>query len=227
MSELSVYDRVRAKIIRNEILPGERVNIDALVRELGVSQTPVREALHRLEGDRLVTRARGRGYSTTPLLDEDGLRGMFEVRMLLEPWSVRVVAVDRTSNPGRQLLDLVASFRATHRSLCSRTDLAAHDLEFHRLINRATGNRFLQSAYAGLHAQLHLFRLYADDVDSSDTLDEHRVLAEAIADCDGTAAESFMRSHLENALHRFLPLVGAAPAVTRSLPTTRRILQSR
>jgi DNA-binding GntR family transcriptional regulator len=57
----SVYDRIREKIVRNDLRPGTKINIDALVRELGVSQTPVREALHHLEGDGLVERVKGRG----------------------------------------------------------------------------------------------------------------------------------------------------------------------
>ncbi|GAA2093999.1 MULTISPECIES: GntR family transcriptional regulator [Brevibacterium] len=223
MTQPSVYDRIREKIIRNEIASGEKVSIDALVRELGVSQTPVREALHHLEGDGLVMRARGRGYSTTPLLDEAQLRSMFEVRLLIEPWAARVVSADRTTNPGRDLLGLVSSFADAHPDVCSRSDLAAHDLEFHRAIHRATGNGFLMNAYEGLHAQLHLFRLYAEDIASASTLQEHREVAEAISACAGERAEALMREHLEQAMHRFLPSVGGRPD-GRELPPTGRIL---
>ncbi|WP_029089336.1 GntR family transcriptional regulator [Brevibacterium album] len=223
MPRPSVYDRIREKIIRNEIASGERVSIDALVRELGVSQTPVREALQHLEGDGLVMRARGRGYSTTPLLDEDQLRRMFEVRLLIEPWAARVVSVDRASNPGRGLLRLVAVFAAEHPDVCSRSALASHDLEFHRAIHRATGNAFLISAYEGLHAQLHLFRLYAEDVTSADTLEEHREVAEAIAACEGERAQALMRTHLEQSLGRFLPTVGGE-SDGRPLPPTGCVL---
>ena len=64
-----VYASMRASILKGEIAPGARINIDAVSRSLGVSQTPVREVLQRLEGDNLVVYSPGRGYSTTPLLD--------------------------------------------------------------------------------------------------------------------------------------------------------------
>lgn len=209
MGHSTAYDRIREKIVRNEIAPGEKVNIDALVRELGVSQTPVREALQHLEGDGLVMRGRGRGYTTTPLLDGVQLRHMFEVRMLLEPWAVRVGAVDRLTNPGPELVELVDAFAREHSPLCSRTDLIAHDMEFHQAIHRATGNGFLRDAYDGMHAQLHLFRLFGDDVDSTDTLEEHREVARAIAACEPDAAERAMRTHLRCSMRRFLTESGA------------------
>lgn len=204
MASSTAYDRIREKIVRNEIAPGEKVNIDALVRELGVSQTPVREALQHLEGDGLVRRGAGRGYTTTPLLGSTQLRHMFEIRMLLEPWAVRVGATDRLTNPGPELIDLVDTFAREHSSTCSRIDLIAHDMEFHQTIHRATGNTFLQDAYDGMHAQLHLFRLFDDDVDSADTLSEHREVATAIAACDPEGAEGAMRLHLRCSMRRFL-----------------------
>lgn len=221
---MSVYDRIREKIVRNEISPGERISIDALVRELGVSQTPVREALRQLEGDRLVTRARGRGYAATPLLDKTSLRHMFEVRLLIEPWAAKVTAADRATNPGPELLELIATFRSEHPGVCSRTFLVTHDLEFHRTIHRATANRFLNEVYAGLHSQLHLFRLYDEDVDGTETLDEHGAVASAIAACDPAAAESAMRSHLVCSLRRSLLELGAEAASGEPVPDSGRVI---
>ena len=145
METESVYDLIREKIVRNDIRPGSKINIDALVRELGVSQTPVREALHHLEGDGLVERVRGRGYSTTALLDGTEFRHMFEVRMLLEPWSARVLSSDRMTNTGEDLVSLVDDFRASGN--VSRTHLAMHDELFHKTLQRATGNSFLFTAF--------------------------------------------------------------------------------
>src|ERR1044072_2544927 len=108
-STTEVYARLRSLIIGGEIPPDTKINIVALARDLGVSQTPVREALQRLEGDNLITYQPGRGYSTTPLLDLPGLRALFEFRLLVEPWAARAAAVDRLTNPGvalgRQLDD--------------------------------------------------------------------------------------------------------------------------
>lgn len=230
METESVYDLIREKIVRNDIRPGSKINIDALVRELGVSQTPVREALHHLEGDGLVERVRGRGYSTTALLDGTEFRHMFEVRMLLEPWSARVLSSDRMTNTGEDLVSLVDDFRASGN--VSRTHLAMHDELFHKTLQRATGNSFLFTAFESLHAQLHLFRLYGDDIEGSDTLgehfgvtlDEHRAIGEAIAQCDPNKAEERMRMHLTNSLKRFAPQMSDLSvdvAAVAAVPTGR------
>ena len=206
---LHIHEKIRHKIVRNEIPPGERITIDALARELGVSHTPIREALQRLEGEHLVSREPGRGYATTPLLTERQLQHMFEVRMLIEPWACRVVAVDRAWNPGRSLLALIDAFEQHHDNFCSRIDLAAHDTEFHSTIHSATGNDFLVRTYNSLHAQAHLFRLYSHDVQSQSTLTEHRNIATAIAACDGRSAHDAMHLHLQKSLERYMPALQA------------------
>lgn len=106
----TVYARIKAMILDGTVPPGERITIDRIARELGVSQTPVREAMQRLEGDKLVRTRQPRGYATTPLLTKRDLEMMIEVRLLLEPWAARMAAVDRASNPGRALLAELDAF---------------------------------------------------------------------------------------------------------------------
>ncbi|WP_018156112.1 GntR family transcriptional regulator [Demetria terragena] len=223
----SIYEELRQRIIRNDLQPAARINIDALTRELGVSQTPIREALQHLEGARLVTREQGRGYATTPLLDETSLRHLFEVRMLIEPWSAKVVAADRAWNPGPDLTALIERFEEEHPSVSPRLELAEHDLEFHTIVHRATGNTFLVNAFVDMHPQLHVCRLYGEDFDGTYTLDDHRSIAKAITDCDPVAAERAMRDHLESAL-RFLlaqlnPAGPASPVASRDLPNRSQV----
>ena len=81
-----VYEAVKALVMDHVIAPGARVSIDGLARELGVSQTPIREALARLESDGLVTKEPLRGYSATPLLTRAEVDDLFQFRLLIEPW---------------------------------------------------------------------------------------------------------------------------------------------
>jgi DNA-binding GntR family transcriptional regulator len=198
----SVYERIKAMILSNTIPPGGKLNIDQLARELGVSQTPVREAIQRLEGDKLVVRL-ARGYSTTQLLGEAELRHMFEVRLLLEPWCARAAAVDRAGNPGRAMLQEVDRFLREGGDGDARQLISVHDSRFHELVLDAVGNPFLTDAFRQMHPHLHLFRLYPADVDGERTIEEHRRLALAIADADPDEAERAMRSHLLHAMERF------------------------
>lgn len=199
-----VYEALREQILDNTMPPGTKVNIDAVARQLGVSPTPVREALRRLQGDNLVVATSGRGYSTTPLLDADGLRDLFEFRLLVEPWAARAAAVDRLDNPAHRLDDELADF--LQRSAGGgdiRQELVAHDTAFHELILDATGNGVINNAFGQTHCHLHLFRLYPADVDGTITVQEHREVWEAIRDCEPERAEDAMYRHLSASYRRF------------------------
>ena len=204
-----VYASLRAAIMYGDLAPDSRINIEAIGRSFGVSQTPIREALQRLEGDNLVVNT-GRGYSTTPLLDLQGLRSLFEFRLLVEPWAARTVAVDRLSNPGSQLTQEVEDFlesSAPDRDL--RQDMVAHDSRFHETILTAAANPVIGQAYAQTHCHLHIFRLYPKDIDSAGTVEEHRRIAEAIGNADPEAAENAMADHIKSSFKRFARAFGA------------------
>lgn len=217
-----VYTLLRAAILSGEIAPDSRINIEAISRTFGVSQTPVREALQRLEGDNLIVYAPGRGYSTTALLDLQGLRDLFEFRLLIEPWAARAVAVDRLSNPGIQLLQEVERFLETSApDQDLRQEMVAHDARFHELILTATGNPVIGQAYAQTHCHLHIFRLYPQDLDRAATVDEHRRIADAVAGADPEMAEQAMADHIKNSFGRFSQAFGAG-AGSAALASTKR-----
>ena len=199
-----VYAAMRASILKGEIAPGTRINIDAVSRSLGVSQTPVREVLQRLEGDNLVVYSPGRGYSTTPLLNLADLRSLFEFRLLVEPWAARSAAVDRLANPAAVLAKELSDFRATLQAGGDlRQDLVAHDTIFHDTILGAAGNTVARHAFAQTHCHLHTFRLYPADIDGAITLAEHSAVQEAITACLPDRAEEAMAEHIRNSFTRF------------------------
>lgn len=199
-----VYRALRARILAHDLEPGARIAIGREAERLGVSQTPVREALSRLEGDRLVVRAASRGYEVTSLIGVADLAHLYEVRLLLEPWASRQAAADRLTNPIaalRRELDRFEDARAAGGDL--RIALADHDSRFHGAVVRAAGNGLLTETYEQLHAHVHLFRLYRDDLGGTATIHEHHAIADAVERCDGPSAEEAMRAHLRNAFGRF------------------------
>lgn len=199
-----VYGALRAKILDLQLPPDGKVNIDALAREFGVSQTPVREALSQLEGDNLIVKTPGKGYRTTPLLGTTELRELFEFRLLVEPWAARASAVNRLSNPGHALQSSLTEFEDSSASGGSvRHLLVAHDTQFHDRILSASSNEFALHAYRATHCHLHLFRLHPADYQGSQTDEEHRGIVDAIRACDPDAAEAAMHQHLIGAYHRF------------------------
>ena len=86
------YDAIRSKILDHEISPGDHVGIDELARDLSVSQTPIREALARLESDGLVIKIPLRGYQATALVSVEEFDELFQFRSLIEPWAAAAAA---------------------------------------------------------------------------------------------------------------------------------------
>src|SRR5690606_1416817 len=91
-----MYALLLQQFMSGERTPGESLNIGALIRELEVSQTPLREALARLEHTGLVQREALRGYRVAPMLTRDEVKHLMEARLLLEP-SLAAAAAERTT----------------------------------------------------------------------------------------------------------------------------------
>lgn len=223
-----VYAALRMPVVDGEIPPGTRVNIDAVARKLGVSQTPVREALQRLEGDGLLVYTPGRGYRTTPMLDLAGLRSLFEFRLLIEPWAARSAATDRLANPAAALDQELADFeRIATKDGDVRQDMLVHDTRFHDLILAAGGNEVVRQAYAQTHCHLHVFRLYQVDANGAITIEEHRRIWAAIRACDTDEAERAIAQHIKNSYARsaraFDGRVPEIGSLEGDWPTTPRI----
>lgn len=93
-----VYESLRDLIMRNALLPGQRLSIDGLAMELGVSPTPVRDALTRLCADELVKRPRNKMALVAEITPEH-VQEVYEARKLVEPYAVRLAAKGLSSNP--------------------------------------------------------------------------------------------------------------------------------
>src|SRR6478609_3878024 len=87
-----VYDTLLGQLMSLRIEPGARVTIDALARELRVSQTPIRDALNRMEADGLVVRVPHAGYRIPPQITRERFEDMVDLRLLLEPAAARRAA---------------------------------------------------------------------------------------------------------------------------------------
>ncbi|HEY3504927.1 MAG TPA: GntR family transcriptional regulator [Actinocatenispora sp.] len=202
-----VYESIKAQVMDLAIAPGDRVNIDALARELAVSPTPVREALARLESDGLVRKRPMSGYTATPLLTAAEFGHLFEMRLLLEVPAARLAA-HRAPAAAYDGLRATATpptgdeppawtdpgeTRPRYRRYAAFT---AQDVRFHELIAELSGNPMLAEATRRLHAHLHLHRLYLPGGPAADTGAEHRRVADAIAAGDPDAAAAAMTDHL-------------------------------
>ncbi|PRY02220.1 GntR family transcriptional regulator [Allonocardiopsis opalescens] len=209
-----VYEAVKALIMDHVIAPGARVSIDGLARRLGVSPTPVREALARLESAELVVKEPLRGYRTTPLLSLEQLDDLYRFRLLLEPWAAAQAAA-RADAAGAAALraELDSCQVPAAESYADYKALAAHDTRFHVLVAELSGSRQVRTAFERTHCHLHIFRLYYDRRIGRKAVSEHRAIADAVLRGDPDAAREAMRAHLEASYYeRLRPLFGEAAA---------------
>ena len=207
------YDALKVLILDHEIAPGARLGIDELAALLGISQTPVREALARLEGDGLAERHANGRYHAAPLLDLATFDDLYAVRLLLEPPAAAATAASVGA------ADLAALHRFVEDQRLAGTQgrpeifagYVAADAAFHETIAHASGNRLLADAVHHLHVHHRLGPLYRNRgvPDASDAIREHTSILAAIAAGEAAPAERLMRRHIERSRAALRPWVAA------------------
>ena len=204
-----VYDALLGLLMDQVIEPGSRASIDGIARQLNVSPTPVREALARLESEGLVIKQALKGYTVAPLLDEQGLAQLFEMRKLLEPYAARkaAAAVDSGTLDALQALcdAMQRSGDATQAGddrFSDYKDFANQDVEFHRLIAEHAENALLSDAILRLRSHMHQYRIYFKHGAVGDTSGEHEAIVEALRTGDAAGAERAMREHISKSFKR-------------------------
>lgn len=199
-----VYEYIKTQLMDQQIQPGVRINIDKLARQLQISQTPIREALARLEAEGLVTKEPLRGYSSTPLLDPSSFQQLYEMRLLIEPAAARKAAQNISEVDLLLLEQQVLAMQAVNigETYKEYRQFSTADAAFHSIIARTSGNTFLQDALERLHAHLHLYRLYFHTGIAIETISEHREILSALQQHNAEATFTAMARHLQLAQRR-------------------------
>lgn len=199
-----VYNTIYAQLMSQKILPGSRISIDNLARELGVSQTPIREALSRLEAQGLVVKTHLIGFSAASQMDRARLDQLYELRLLLEPFAARKAAALMTPEQFEALKRMAREMaNGMGGGRVSYSEFARLDSQFHDLIAQASGNDLVHETLANLHTHVHLFRLFHHQQATADANTEHADLLDALEARDVDRAERAMRVHVERSYGRF------------------------
>ncbi|KFC64522.1 Transcriptional regulator, GntR family [Devosia sp. LC5] len=202
-----VYEAIFAQLMSLKIAPGARITVDGLVREMNVSQTPIREALGRLEGEGLVLRTHLVGYRATPQITRNGFDELYELRLALEPEAAAKTAAgmddDRLSEM-RTLAGGMAGNAGADEQL-RYSDFARQDAEFHDRILQFAGNGLIRETLRLQHAHFHIFRLMFHWRVTAEALDEHEAIMAAFEQRSPEAAREAMRIHIINSRARLLP----------------------
>ena len=198
---LSLADRaylaLRDRLITLQIRPGEPIDDGQIARELEVGRTPVREALKRLEDDRLVIAYPRRGTFATSV-DITDLAHINEIRLQLEPLAARRAAERATAVQRAGLRELIARIEANDEPSGDRTDLMRLDLTVHRAIYRAAGNPHLEDVLIRYHnLATRIFCLFLARLPNVvDHVNEHAPLLTAIVSGDADRAAELAREHV-------------------------------
>lgn len=193
-----VIDAIRTAIITGTLAPGEAMRDVQLAEELGVSRTPVREALQRLQSAGLVEFNGKSGWVVAQFTERD-VRELFQLRMLLEPTGLDKLEQD--PDPA-QVTELARFFATYEHPIASERHLEyfGHDDDFHKLLVACSGSKRIQGIYDVLNGHINRGRylLAGSSVERmEETLDEHKAIVDAISNGDFARARSALLQHLK------------------------------
>ena len=193
-----VFQTFRQAILKGELKPGERLMEIQLAQKLGVSRTPVREAIRKLELEGLVLMIPRKGAEVAEITIKD-LEDVLEVRGALEELAVRDACDHITEEQIQALKRAASDFKKALESgdlvKCAETDIAFHDI-----IYSATNNRRLLQILSNLREQMYRYRMeYLKDPSTHKVLlEEHDAIRRALKKHDKVKAGNAIRVHIEN-----------------------------
>ena len=194
-----VLEALREAIKSGSLQPRERLMEIQLADELGVSRTPVREALRKLELEGFIVMVPRKGAYVSDLSMKD-IADVFEIRAALEGLAA-AMAADRITEDELETMErlLVEKGEAIHQDDIDK--LVEVDTKFHEAMYKASRNDRLTSIISNLREQIQRFRLTSLSVPGrkEDSLDEHRNILEAIQARDVQLARKLAQEHIENA----------------------------
>ncbi len=194
-----VFCRIREGILSGKYPPGTAIREGKISRELGVSRTPVREAIRQLELEGLVSVYPNKGAVVTGVNEKD-IQDIFAIRSQLEGMAAEWAAARLTQTQFRELQDIVElmEFYTSKHSLDKLVDL---DSRFHEIIYEASGSSPLHHVLASFHYFVQKARMVSLSTPGRAELvvNEHRAILDALQREDGESAKQSITLHVQNA----------------------------
>lgn len=195
----AVYEMIRSAILSGRLAAGSPLREAHVALEMGVSRSPLREALRRLEEDGLVEKVPFRGTFVAEVPPRT-VREIAALRLLLEPYAVQQASAQLERDKGQPLRAALAHLRKASRSKVP-ADLIESHLAFHRLFYNLSGNQLLEDMWTGWETKLRLF-LIADHQefgDAGDVVTPHEELAAVIGEGSAGDVAAAIRQHVHDA----------------------------
>lgn len=198
-----VFDRLEGEILSGKYARGDVLTEAKFSEDLGVSRTPVREALRRLEQEHVIE-VTPRGIVVLGVTDAD-LADIYEIRMQIEGMAAARAALsddEETRQALKDALDLQAYYVERHDA----DHIKYMDSCFHEYLYRLSGSAVLFDTLLPLHKKVQKYRKASvqSETRAEASLEEHRAIYAAVENRDAVAAEAAMRTHIENARNHII-----------------------
>lgn len=202
-----VFNTLRQAILRGELKPGERLMEIQLANKLGVSRTPIREAIRKLELEGLVLMIPRKGAEVADIT-EKSLMDVLEVRKALEELSVRLTCDRITKEEIGELKVAAEGFRETLNS-DDITEIAEADVRFHDVIYAATKNQKLIQLLNNLHEQMYRYRIeyLKNEEVYPKLLREHDEIISRISRGEQEEAVRIVCEHIDNQVNAVMDVI--------------------
>ncbi|MBW0273380.1 GntR family transcriptional regulator [Nocardia sp. MH4] len=199
----SVHRQIRQMVLSGELAPGRSLSVPALATQLGVSRSPVREAVQQLIYEGLAVSAPHAGAKVAAV-DAAQIRDVLAVRAALDGLAAAAAATRLTEADLDKLASIIAAQEANLDDATDAARDAQLDLEFHTFIRDASGNSCVVDELARLEAKAHLYRgdLWCSARNRRVALREHRRIVEALESGHPESARTAAEAHVHGLLTR-------------------------
>lgn len=197
-----IYNVLKESILKRVFTPGQRLDLTELEEQLGVSRTPIKEALNHLEVEGLVHIEPRRGTFVARFSLND-VQEYFEIRQLIETYAARRLLERATNQELARLERLVQEMEALYDpetgSFCDNERVLDKDRELHMLLVKLSGNQKLLELYENLkvHTQVAFANYGIKNWREKETIQEHRLIYEAIRDRNPSQLVQALTEHLQ------------------------------
>lgn len=204
-SKEAIFQSLRADIISHKLKPGQSIREDVLAQSYGISRTPIREMLRKLEQEELVKIVPNKGVYVSDLTPKD-IAEVLDIRIWLESAAARSAALKILPEQLKELAAINAQldFAIEHQDSIASFEA---DTRLHDLILIASGNAKVRKIITNLTGQIHRIRFVSGHKPGriNTTVNEHKQIIAAVMERDPVKAEEEMRIHLENTKQLMVP----------------------
>ena len=212
-----VVEDLKDKILNFRLLPGVKISDHEIAKEMGISRTPVREALVQLAEQGLVESKYYHGFRVK-LLSEQEIKDLYAVREVLEGLAVKLT----TPRLDREKIKTLRELLNTYPEFIEKGDVAGFnsaDELFHDLVARYSDNPFLLKNLRALHNQVRLSRRYAymRSTGFEESYEEHKKILNFMIENESAKARQAMSRHILNSLKQLVIVLRQDNAWTRDV----------